>query len=94
MVGIADAQVVITMNTQDDLNEMQGTFNGTVVETVKELSSQIVALAERISEISSRLADIENFLDDIDTSKKLYRAVEEIQEDLAMEHNMTFVHRL
>jgi ribosomal 50S subunit-associated protein YjgA (DUF615 family) len=60
----------------------------------KELSSQIARMMERLSELSSRIADVENALDDLDTSKKLYKAVEEIQEDLAMEHKMTFVHRL
>ena len=60
----------------------------------KELSSQIARMMERLSELSSRIADVENALDDLDTSKKLYKAVEEIQEDLGMEHKMTFVHRL
>ncbi len=94
MVGIADAQVVITMISQNNINEKQGEFNQTVVGMTKELSSQIARMMERLSELSSRIADVENALDDLDTSKKLYKAVEEIQEDLAMEHKMTFVHRL
>jgi ribosomal 50S subunit-associated protein YjgA (DUF615 family) len=94
VVGIADAQVVITMISQNNINEKQGEFNQTVVGMTKELSSQIARMMERLSELSSRIADVENALDDLDTSKKLYKAVEEIQEDLAMEHKMTFVHRL
>lgn len=94
MVGIADAQVVITMISQNNINEKQGEFNETVVGMTKELSNQISLMMERLSELSSRIADVENALDDLDTSKKLYKAVEEIQEDLAIEHKMTFVHRL
>lgn len=94
MVGIADAQVVITMISQNNINEKQGEFNQTVVGMTKELSNQISLMMERLSELSSRIADVENALDDLDTSKKLYKAVEEIQEDLAIEHKMTFVHRL
>lgn len=94
MVGIADAQVVITMIGQDEINEKQGEFNETVVVMTRQLSEQVVQLMDRLSKLSSRIADVENALDDLDTSKKLYKAVEEIQEDLAMEHKMTFVHRL
>lgn len=94
MVGIADAQVVITMIGQTEINEKQGEFNGSVVEMTKQLAEQIGLMMDRLSELSSRIADVENALDDLDTSKKLYKAVEEIQEDLAMEHKMTFVHRL
>lgn len=85
---------MITMISQNNINEKQGEFNETVVGMTKELSNQITLIMERLSELSSRIADIENSLDDLDTSKKLYKAVEEIQEDLAMELKMTFTHRL
>ena len=57
--------------------------------------STFKAIVERIEQLESRIADNENALDDIEGSDKLYKAVVELQDEVAkMNPEVLFVHGL
>jgi len=66
-----------------------------VVKQSELIISTFEAITKRLEELESRIADTENALDDVDDNGKLYKAVVELQDEVAkMNPDAMLIHRM